>query len=101
VLTIVELHDATEGTCPVRLTPIAVQELLEARGRALVRIRRADPALERRLYTITEWAPMINGVQDHALLLTTSAGLEFAVALDADRRAQLRVHLALLDASCA
>jgi hypothetical protein len=40
---------------------------------------------------------MINGVKDHALLLTTWEGLQFAISLDADLRAQLRAHLALLD----
>jgi len=40
---------------------------------------------------------MINGLHEHALLLTTSEGLQFAVGLDADLRAQLQAHLALLD----
>ena len=64
-----------------------------------MRIRGADPALERPLYTITEWNPMMNGLHKHALLLTTFEGLQFAVMLDADLRAQLRAHLALLDAA--
>ena len=41
----------------------------------------------RPLYTITAWTPLVNAVHDAALLLTTS------------RRAQLRAHLALLDAA--
>jgi hypothetical protein len=57
----------------------------------------AQPALRRPLYTITAWRPMIHGVHDHALLLTTWEGLQFAVSLDADLRAQSRAHLALLD----
>ena len=94
--TIVELHDATEGRCPVRLTPMAVQEVVEALAQALVQIRGAQPALERPLYSITDWAPLMNGRHEHALLLTTFEGLQFAVALDAELRAQLRAHLALL-----
>ena len=35
---------------------------------------------------------MINALHKHALLLTTSEGLQFAVGLDADLRAQLRAH---------
>ncbi len=88
----------TEGSCPVRLSPMAVQELFEALAQALVQVRGAQPALERPLYTITAWNPMINGLHEHALLLTTSEGLQFAVGLDADLRAQLRAHLARLDA---
>ena len=95
--TILELHDATEGRGSVRLTPMAVQEVVEALAQALVQIRGAQPALERPLYTITAWNPMINGLHEHALLLPTSEGLQFAVGLDADLRAQLRAHLARLD----
>ena len=73
--TIVELHDATEGRCPVRLTPMGVQEVLEALAQALVQIRGAQPALERPLHNVTAWTPLVNAVHDAALLLTTSAGL--------------------------
>ena len=72
--TIIELHDAQQGACALRLTPMAVQELLEALGQALVRIQGAQPALERPLYSITDWAPLVNAVHDHALLRTTSNG---------------------------
>jgi hypothetical protein len=51
------------------------------------------------LYTITAWTPLVNAVHESAWLLTTSEGLEFAVALDADLQACLRGHLPLLDAA--
>jgi len=41
--TIIELHDAHDGHRPVRLTPMAVQELFEALAQALVQIRGRSP----------------------------------------------------------
>ena len=54
--TTIELHDGSTGACPLRLTPMAVQELLEALAQALVQIREAQPALERPLVVGTDTA---------------------------------------------
>ena len=81
--TIVEVHDGSTGACSLRLTPMAVQALLEALGQAPVWIRKRIAALGRPSTPSTAWNPMIDGLHEYTLRLTTWEGLQFAAGLDA------------------